>query len=127
MLSVLIRHASTVERLFDLPPGAFRPAPRVASSLVRLQFHAPDPPVRDQRVFETVVQAVFTRRRKTLSNALLACQHQGMPPNLTPSDALDRAGLDGRRRPETLSIAEFGRLADVYATDGVNSGRTGRR
>jgi 16S rRNA (adenine1518-N6/adenine1519-N6)-dimethyltransferase len=127
VLSVLIRHSSRVERLLNLPPGAFRPVPNVFSSLVRLRFQPPDPAVRSYRIFATLVQAVFTRRRKTLSNALLACRHQGMLSKLTPSEALDRAGLDGRRRPETLSIAEFGRLADVYADVSMKHGDTGRR
>ena len=59
-----------------------------------------------------MVQAVFTRRRKTMSNALLA--FDGSPARLTPGEALAAAGLDGSRRPETLSIAEFARLADAY-------------
>jgi 16S rRNA (adenine1518-N6/adenine1519-N6)-dimethyltransferase len=110
VLSVLIQHSAAVERLMTLPSGAFRPPPKVQSALVRLRFHAPDPPVRDAAVFEALVQAVFTRRRKTLSNALLA-----FPPavRLSPSAALASADLDGRRRPETLSVAEFARLADV--------------
>jgi 16S rRNA (adenine1518-N6/adenine1519-N6)-dimethyltransferase len=117
VLSVLVRHRSSVERLLNLPPGAFRPAPKVSSSLVRFRVHAPDPPVRSLQVFQSVVQSVFTRRRKTLSNALLA--YGGLPPasshrpDLSPAAALERSGLDGRRRPETLTIAEFGRLADA--------------
>lgn len=124
VLSVLVRHSSTVERLLNLPPGAFRPAPKVASALVRLRFHAPEPPVRSHRIFETLVQAVFTRRRKMLANALLACEDRGIRPGLSPAEALDRARLDGRRRPETLSIHEFGRLADVYAGDTLDGQRT---
>ena len=112
VLSVLIQHSADVERLLALPSGAFRPPPKVQSALVRLRFHRPDPPVRDSAVFEALVQAVFTRRRKTLANALLA-----FPPaaELTPEAILRSADLDGRRRPETLSVAEFVRLADVFA------------
>jgi len=124
VLSVLVRHSATVERLLNLPPGAFRPAPKVASALVRLRFHAPEPPVRSHRIFETLVQAVFTRRRKMLANALLACEDHGIGPGLSPAEALDRARLDGRRRPETLSIHEFGRLADVYADHILDGERT---
>ena len=62
----------TVERLLTLPPGAFRPAPKVQSALVRLEFHAPDPAARDPELFARLVQAIFTRRRKTLANALKA-------------------------------------------------------
>jgi 16S rRNA (adenine1518-N6/adenine1519-N6)-dimethyltransferase len=105
VLSILIGHSASVETLLKLPPGAFRPAPKVQSALVRLRFHPPDPPVRDAAVFEGLVQAVFTRRRKTLENALEAYYQGGQVP----------PGLDGRRRPETLTVAEFARLSDFYA------------
>ena len=59
-----------------------------------------------------LVQAVFTRRRKTLANALLAYQTSSPSPN--PVEALARAGLDGSRRPETLTVADFVRLSDSY-------------
>ena len=111
VLSVLMQHAATVEMILKLPPGAFRPPPKVNSALVRLRFHPPDPPVRSPVVFASIVQAVFTRRRKTLANALLAYGGAGA---LKPADALAQAGLDGSRRPEMLSIPEFARLADVY-------------
>jgi 16S rRNA (adenine1518-N6/adenine1519-N6)-dimethyltransferase len=117
VLSVLVRHRAEIDRLLDLPPGAFRPRPLVSSSLVRLRFHQPAPPVRDAGQFERVVQAVFTRRRKTLANALLAFHPAAAGvgrDTLSPSAALDRAGIDGRRRPETLTIEEFVRLADTY-------------
>jgi 16S rRNA (adenine1518-N6/adenine1519-N6)-dimethyltransferase len=112
VLSILIGHSASAEIVLKLPAGAFRPPPKVLSALVRLRFHAPDPPVRDPALFEGLVQAVFTRRRKTLANALLA-----FPPAVaaTPSRLLDAAGIDGTRRPETLSIAEFARLADALA------------
>jgi len=110
VLSVLMQHSAAVERLLALPPGAFRPAPKVHSALVRLRFHPPDPPARAPAIFEGLVQAVFTRRRKTLANALLA-----FPPaaDRTPAAVLRTAGVDGRRRPETLTVAEFVRLADA--------------
>jgi 16S rRNA (adenine1518-N6/adenine1519-N6)-dimethyltransferase len=110
VLSVLMQHSADVERLLALPSGAFRPPPKVQSALVRLRFHPPDPPVRDPATFEGLVQAVFTRRRKTLANALLAFPAAAQ---LTPAAVLKAASLDGRRRPETLSIAEFVRLADA--------------
>jgi 16S rRNA (adenine1518-N6/adenine1519-N6)-dimethyltransferase len=109
VLTVLVGHTATVKRVLALPPGAFRPAPKVHSALVRLQFHPPDPPVRDQESFATLVQGVFTRRRKTLANALAVL---GKSPQ-EALRALEQAGIDGRRRPETLTIAEFAHLADV--------------
>ena len=101
--------------MLKLPAGAFRPLPKVLSSLVRLRFRAPKPPVQDEALFAAIVQAVFTRRRKTLANALLALDGRGGPPLPRPASALAAAGLDGSRRPETLSIAEFAVLADIYS------------
>jgi len=108
VLTVLIGHSARVERLLNLPPGAFRPAPKVQSSVVRLELHPPDPPVRDRRAFEALVQAVFTRRRKTIANALAAYPESGRIAVLPD-------WLDPARRPETLTIAEFARLADVFS------------
>ena len=106
-----IRRGADVKRLLSLPPGAFRPAPNVHSAVVRLQFHPDEPPARDELAFEKLTQAIFTRRRKTLANALLA-----YPPSsgVQVAEVLRRAELDGRRRPETLEIAEFVRLADAF-------------
>jgi 16S rRNA (adenine1518-N6/adenine1519-N6)-dimethyltransferase len=127
VLTVLIRHSAAVQRLLNLPPGAFRPPPKVQSTVVRLLFHAPDPPVRNINVFRDLVQAVFTRRRKTLANALLAFRsgpvlvrsRSGPSPTGTgpgPDQVLRLAEIDGRRRPETLTVEEFARLADAFAS-----------
>jgi 16S rRNA (adenine1518-N6/adenine1519-N6)-dimethyltransferase len=107
VLSVLIRHGAHVERLLNVPAGAFRPAPNVLSSVVRLRFRPDEPPVRDRALFNDLVQAVFTRRRKTMANASRAFvggrPQVALPPWLDPS-----------RRPETLTVAEFARLADDF-------------
>ena len=71
--------------------------------------------MKDAAFFGALVQAVFTRRRKTLANALRALDGRSGPPCPPPAEALAAAGLDGSRRPETLSIAEFARLADIYS------------
>jgi 16S rRNA (adenine1518-N6/adenine1519-N6)-dimethyltransferase len=110
VLTVLIGHKCEVTRLLNVPPGAFRPPPKVHSTVVRLTFHEPTPRVRSDETFQSLVQAVFTRRRKTLANALLA--HPGVAPFGT-ARLLEAAGIDGQRRPETLTIAEFARLADA--------------
>jgi len=112
VLSVLLQHVATIDILLKLPAGAFRPAPKVLSALVRLRFHPPQPAVASPQAFTGIVRAVFTRRRKTLANALHAVDTAG-PGSLGP--VLEKAGLDGRRRPETLTLAEFARLADAYA------------
>ena len=111
VLSILIRHSADVDRLLVLPAGAFRPAPKVRSALVRLRFHAPIPRPRDQATFVRLVQAIFTRRRKTLANAL--CAFSGAPAAAS-SVTLARAHIDGTRRPETLAIEELVALADLF-------------
>ncbi len=108
VLSVLIRHRADVERVLSLPAGAFRPVPKVQSAVVRLRFHPPRPVPRRPDVFEKLTKAIFTRRRKTLANALQAYAASG------GEEALQRAGLDGRRRPETLDIPELVALADAF-------------
>ena len=102
----------TLERLLALPPGAFRPAPKVHSSLIRLRWHAPAPAPQDLTVFRAVTRSVFTRRRKTLANALSA---YALPPTASTSALVAEAGLDPHQRPETLDIPAFVRLADAVA------------
>jgi 16S rRNA (adenine1518-N6/adenine1519-N6)-dimethyltransferase len=108
VLTVLMKHTADAVRMLNLPPGAFRPAPKVRSTVVRLRFHPPAPPVRDVGVFRALVQAVFTRRRKTLANALDAYASGDETPRPTLS-------IDARRRPETLTVAEFAQLADAFS------------
>jgi 16S rRNA (adenine1518-N6/adenine1519-N6)-dimethyltransferase len=107
-LTVLVGHSAAVQRILALPPGAFRPAPKVHSAVVRVQFHPPHPPVKKEDVFTGVVRLAFSHRRKTLANAL------GRRGGLL-------AGIDPARRPETLSIAEFARLADALAETGLTA------
>jgi len=112
VLSVLVRLSADIQPLLYLPAGAFRPVPKVLSSLLRFRFHPPNPRPADREVFTSMVQAVFTRRRKTLENALLAFR-PGDRTGIT--GALTRAGIDGRRRPETLDIPELVRLSDAFS------------
>jgi 16S rRNA (adenine1518-N6/adenine1519-N6)-dimethyltransferase len=106
-LSVMIQWRCTVERLFDIGPGAFNPPPRVDSSIVRLTPH-PTPPVAvdDPKVFADVVKAAFAHRRKTLRNNLKG---------IVPGTAMAALGIEPERRAETLTLAEFARLANHAA------------
>lgn len=108
VLTVLLRLHASVTRLLDLPPGAFRPPPKVRSTVVRLTFGSSGVRVADPDLFETVVKRIFGQRRKTLSNALKGLVH-------TPETVLRSAGIEGRRRPETLDLAELARLTDAVA------------
>jgi 16S rRNA (adenine1518-N6/adenine1519-N6)-dimethyltransferase len=110
VLSVLIQLSADVDRLLALPAGAFRPAPKVQSALVRLRFRERRPEPRNIELLTRLVQAVFTRRRKTLENALMAFRTWD---RAAISEVLRRANIDGRRRPETLDVSELVRLADA--------------
>src|SRR5262249_9528115 len=101
VLSIRVQQVATVEQLLVIPPGAFRPVPRVQSPLVGLRSAEPQPAARDAQVFDGLVNAIFTRRRKTLQNALHAF---AAPGSISSAEALAATGIDGRRRPETLSL-----------------------
>ncbi|HEX7794414.1 MAG TPA: 16S rRNA (adenine(1518)-N(6)/adenine(1519)-N(6))-dimethyltransferase RsmA [Vicinamibacterales bacterium] len=119
VLTILIGRHASIEPALQLPAGAFRPIPKIQSTLVRLRFHAASPPVQDERVFEAVTQAIFTRRRKTLANALLAYPLNAVQ---SPAKVLSLAGLDPQRRPETLTLQELARLSDSLGTHANRSG-----
>ena len=116
VLSVLVQWRAAVSRLLAIPPGAFRPPPDVRSALVRLAFRPPVFELKDPALFEAMVRSMFTQRRKTVVNALGAF---GRATGVDPSRALATAGIDPRRRPETLEIVEIARLADTFAASGI--------
>jgi 16S rRNA (adenine1518-N6/adenine1519-N6)-dimethyltransferase len=89
--------------------GAFYPPPKVDSAIVRIEPYG-QPPVDapDSNRFFAVVRAGFSQRRKQLHNALAAGLAR---PQAEVAAALERAGVDGRRRAETLSLEEWARLA----------------
>jgi len=103
-LSVMLQAYCEVTMLFVVGPGAFRPAPKVDSAVVRL---TPRPPgtigIVDPRRFADIVRAAFGQRRKTLRNAVST---------LMDSDAIAAAGIDPQLRAEQLSVADFVRLAN---------------
>lgn len=108
VLAVQTQLAADVDRLLNLPPGAFRPPPKVSSAVVRLRFRPPVADPGDPAVFERLVRGVFLQRRKTLSNALKPVAHQ-LGREAAP--LLAAAGIDGGRRPEELSVAEFAAIS----------------
>ncbi len=111
VLTVLTGVHADVTRLLSLPPGAFRPAPQVHSAVVRLAFRPPAVDIPDMAGFVRMVRTMFTQRRKTLSNAL---KRFGTERSVAPGDALAAAGVDGRRRPETLDMAEMAALFRAF-------------
>jgi 16S rRNA (adenine1518-N6/adenine1519-N6)-dimethyltransferase len=111
VLTVLTALHADVTRVLALPPGAFRPPPKVHSAVVRLTFRPPAVDLADPERFVRMVRSVFTQRRKTLGNALKAFAGE------TGHDAagvLQAAGIDPRRRPETLALGEFAAVANTF-------------
>lgn len=108
-LAILLGLAATIERVLTLPPGAFRPAPKVTSAVVRVVFHPPARVNALPRALDSLVRLAFTKRRKTVANALEGSV--ALPPGWTAPDLLRHAGIDGRRRPETLTPDEWVALA----------------
>jgi 16S rRNA (adenine1518-N6/adenine1519-N6)-dimethyltransferase len=104
-LTVMLQATFRVERLFVVPAGAFRPAPKVESAVARLvPLRAQAPAIADPALFARVVQAAFMQRRKTLRNALSS---------LAGAEAFAAAGVDPQARGETLSVADFVRLTEA--------------
>ncbi len=110
-LSVMLQARFRVDKLFTVPPGAFRPPPKVDSAIVRLVPRPPEAvPYRDHALFAEVVARAFGQRRKTLRNTLKG---------LAGEADFAALGLDPGRRGETLSVAEFAALANFLARDQV--------
>jgi 16S rRNA (adenine1518-N6/adenine1519-N6)-dimethyltransferase len=115
-LSVLTQLACEVRLAFTVPPGAFRPSPQVDSAVLHLLGRpAPPVPIRDPGRFRAVVLAAFGQRRKNLANAVAA--GLALPAARVRSLAA-AAGIDPGRRAETLSLAEFARLAEALGSPG---------
>jgi 16S rRNA (adenine1518-N6/adenine1519-N6)-dimethyltransferase len=107
-LAIQVALTADVEQLLTLPAGAFRPPPKVTSTVVRLRFRPPMIDVGNPQVFERIVRGIFLQRRKTLANAL-----RPVADSLGQSSAqlLEWAGVDGRLRPEALTLGDIARLS----------------
>ncbi len=105
ILSVLLQREADVSIERIVPPGAFVPPPKVASAVVLAVFRPPADAVLDPARFRRIVKAGFSKRRKTLRNALEGAGVPGEPEPLRR--ALASAGVDPGRRAETLTLAEW--------------------
>jgi 16S rRNA (adenine1518-N6/adenine1519-N6)-dimethyltransferase len=118
-LSVVWQLWAEVTLLEVVPAAAFQPPPAVESAVIRAAFRSvPHVPIADEAAFMRVVRAAFGQRRKTLSNALRG-GGLGSPERLAA--ALVTAAIDGRRRAETLALAEFARLAAALGGHALTS------
>lgn len=108
-LSVMLQVKCEVTALFDIGPGAFKPAPKVDSAFVRLQPHTkPVVQIDDYAVFTQVVTQAFAQRRKTLRNSLR---------ELIDADGMQALGIDPVTRAERLTLDEFAALANAVACE----------
>jgi 16S rRNA (adenine1518-N6/adenine1519-N6)-dimethyltransferase len=118
-ISVLVQNFYSVKIQQILKPGAFRPSPKIDS--IVLEFHRlPAPQIdfaspEEYHHFRSLVRASFSHRRKTLANSLAMELHQMGWVKVDSPTALARAGIDGKRRAETLSVVEFGNLYRAFA------------
>ena len=115
-LTVLVEGYMKGEKLFDVPPSAFRPAPKVWSSIVRLAPKQPEEiGPRDEKLFRRLVSAGFAYKRKTILN-----NFKSAPPDLKEkmgdaNEFLERNEIDPKRRAETLTFAEWKRLNEALS------------
>lgn len=112
-LSIAIQYYTVPETVMIVPKTVFIPQPNVDSAVIRLtRRKKPLVEVKDEEFFFTVTRASFAQRRKTLQNNLMSQLRNGKEKKELILSALERAGIDPKRRGETLSIEEFGRLSD---------------
>jgi 16S rRNA (adenine1518-N6/adenine1519-N6)-dimethyltransferase len=105
-LTVLTEAYLQTEKLFDVPPSAFRPSPKVNSAVVKLTPKAENI-VKDEKLFREIVSAAFVQKRKTILNNL-----KNAPPNLREkigdvNEFLAKCEIEPNRRAETLTIEEW--------------------
>ena len=106
-LTVMLHAKFRITRLFTVPPGAFRPAPKIDSAVARLVPLQDDRPrIASEALYARIVAAAFGQRRKTLRNALAA---------ICSASELTAADIDPAARGETLAVADFVRLANALA------------
>jgi 16S rRNA (adenine1518-N6/adenine1519-N6)-dimethyltransferase len=109
-LSIMAQYYCEIQHMFDVGPGAFKPAPKVDSAIVRLVPYAELPfPVKDHRTLENVVRESFSMRRKTLRNNLK---------RTITSEQLESLGIDASLRPERLGLEEYTKIADYVFEHG---------
>ncbi|MBV8170952.1 MAG: 16S rRNA (adenine(1518)-N(6)/adenine(1519)-N(6))-dimethyltransferase, partial [Candidatus Eremiobacteraeota bacterium] len=119
-LSVFVQHFCAVEHLFDAGASGFYPAPRVASSVIKLRPHAHvNEGLADPALLLWLVRAAFAQRRKTLANSVAA--QPGAPSNAILIAALQQSRLPGAIRGERLAHDDFVTLANALSAQGFRA------
>nr|HDN00380.1 ribosomal RNA small subunit methyltransferase A [Deltaproteobacteria bacterium] len=112
ILSVITGYCADIARLMDIPPGLFRPRPKVTSTLVQMEFRKPSIVAVDFAFFKDVVRQAFQKRRKKLINALKGLASFSQDEIL---HSLEICGIDPGYRAEVLSIEDFVSLSNTLA------------
>ena len=113
-LSIAIQYHTIAETVMIVPKTVFVPQPNVDSAVIRLtKREKPIVEVRDEEFLFTVTRASFAQRRKTILNNLTSQLPDGKTKKDQIIKALEQTAIDPRRRGETLTIEEFGRLSDA--------------
>jgi len=120
VLTVLLGIYSRVRTLFTVGPGQFYPPPRVDSVVLRIDFAEEHPRGPDFDFLRKLVSKAFQQRRKTLGNSLAGVFHLS---SAALMEAFERASIDPKRRPETLSPNEFLALAALIRSYAANDSR----
>ena len=112
LLALSVQVYGAAKKALRIPAGSFYPAPKVDSSVVRVDLY-PQPLIASDDLddFFKLARAGFGQKRKTLRNSLSAGLH--LPPDRVAA-LLDSVGIDPRRRAETLSLREWKSLVGVY-------------
>lgn len=111
-ISVILQTFMDITREFKVSPESFWPRPKVDSVVLKLSpLKSPRINVFDEKLFERVVRAAFSSRRKMIGNSL-----QSIMSKHTALQALEVAGVDNKRRAETVTIKEFGLLAETVSS-----------
>lgn len=118
-LSIAIQYYMEVEVAFTVPRTVFMPQPNVDSAIIRLRtLENPPVIVKDENLFFKIVRASFVQRRKTIWNNLRKAFNDKSKEE-TLRDAFEKAEINPSRRGESLTIEEFGRLADALVLNGL--------
>lgn len=107
-LTLLANYYSDVEKVVKVPPSCFIPNPKVDSMVIKMNIKEPEVDLKDESLFFRVIRESFNMRRKTLTNSLKPIGLKGDK----LKEALALAGIDEKRRGETLSIEEFAKLSN---------------
>lgn len=110
-ISVLLQTYFDITLEFRVPPAAFWPKPKVYSVVLKMvPLEKPRAPITDEKLYEKVIRAAFSSRRKMLGNSL-----QSAFPKDSVRNALESTGIDPKRRAETLSKEEFSHLTSCIS------------